>query len=122
MSTKLIALLLAVSLPALAGQVEGASTANTVPAQAAASDSVKLEKALQRLDWPQFKSVVEAVPQLKSQVDAYGKLGWQYVQANYKTYGWRKSINKLDDEQKQQLRELIHKAETRPDGVRTPRS
>ncbi len=74
------------------------------------SDSVRMEKELQNLDWKQFRSVIEAVPKMKADVDAYGALGWQYVQANYRTYAWRKSIDRLDDERKTQLADLIQLA------------
>ena len=76
-----------------------------------ASDSKRLETDLQQLTWKQFKSVVEAVPKLKADVDAYGEFGWQYVQMNYKTYHWKKSIDKLDDDQKHQLTRLIRSAQ-----------
>ena len=75
-----------------------------------ALDSGQLEAGLQQLNWKQFKSVVEAVPKLKADVDAYGQFGWQYVQMNYKTYKWKKSIDRLDGEQKHQLAELIQTA------------
>ncbi len=75
-------------------------------------DSVQLEQDLQQLDWIQFKSVVESVPKLKADVDAYGAFGWQYVKTNYTTYGWKKSIDKLDHAQKQQLAELIRNAKS----------
>ena len=75
-----------------------------------APDSKQLEADLQQLTWKQFKSVVEAVPKLKADVDAYGEFGWQYVQMNYKTYKWKKSIDRLDGEQKHLLTELIQAA------------
>jgi hypothetical protein len=79
-------------------------------AMAGAPDSEGLEKALQSLSWEQFKSVVVAIPKLKADVDAYGPLGWQYVQANYRTYPWRKNINKLHEPQKRRLSDLIEEA------------
>ena len=75
-------------------------------------DSSQMEKGLQHLNWKQFRSVIEAVPKLKADVDAYGPLGWQYVQANYTAYGWKKSIDRLDDNQKHQLAELIQIAKS----------
>jgi len=51
------------------------------------------------------------VPKLKADVDAYGEFGWQYVQMNYKTYKWKRNIDKLDDEQKHQLTRLIRSAQ-----------
>lgn len=77
-------------------------------ASAGAASSAELEQRLQQLPWPDFKAVVSAIPKLKADVDAYGSFGWQYVQANYRTYRWAKKIDKLDDAQKQQLAELIH--------------
>ena len=75
-------------------------------------DSKRLETDLQQLSWKQFRSVVEAVPKLKADVDAYGEFGWQYVQMNYKTYKWKKNIDKLDDGQKHQLARLIRNVQT----------
>lgn len=77
-------------------------------------DSKKMETDLQQLNWDQFKSVIEAVPKMKADVDAYGQFGWQYVQMNYKTYKWKKSIDRLDDGQKHQLAVLIHNARQTP--------
>lgn len=74
------------------------------------SDSAQLEKDLQSLPWSQFRAVIQAVPNLKAEVDAYGAFGWQYVQARYQTYRWRKSIDKLDVEQQGELARLIAKA------------
>lgn len=79
-------------------------------ATSTATDSAVLEKSLQGLDWNQFRTVVESIPKLKADVDAYGPLGWQYVQANYRNYGWKRNIDKLDDEQKRQLASLIESA------------
>ena len=79
-------------------------------AKAAAADSVTLEKELQGLSWRQFRSVVESVPQLKSAADAYGPAGWQFVQANYRNYGWRRNIDKLNAEQKHELAARIERA------------
>ena len=72
--------------------------------------SLDLEKQLQALNWSQFKAVVKAVPALRSQVDAYGALGWQYVQSRYKTYAWRRNIDKLKPTQKVELAQLIARA------------
>lgn len=82
----------------------------TLPALSAEPDSRKIEQDLQRLPWQQFRTVVEAIPKLKADIEAYGPLGWQYVEKNYQTHGWRKSIGKLDEAQKQQLVELIANA------------
>jgi hypothetical protein len=79
----------------------------TLPALSTEPDSRKIEQDLQRLSWPQFRTVVEAIPKLKADIEAYGPFGWQYVQKNYQTHGWRKNIGKLDEAQKQQLVELI---------------
>ena len=93
------------------GNVPAAST--TAPRASARSrepDSAQMEKDLQRLPWTKFRAIIESVPKLKADVDAYGPLGWQYVQANYARYGWRKNIDKLDAVQKKQLAGLIQKA------------
>ena len=100
--------------PVLAASASGAahSPAGTrAPVSNAEVDSAKMEKDLQRLPWKQFRSVVESVPKLKAGIDAYGAAGWQFVQANYRTYGWRKNIDKLDDSQKKQLAEKIQRAQ-----------
>lgn len=74
-------------------------------------DASRMEKSLQQLNWKQFRSIIEAVPKLNADVEAYGAFGWQYVQANYTSYGWKKNIDRLDDGQKQLLAELIRRAE-----------
>lgn len=94
------------------GKAPESMPAATAPA-AGVPDSEQLEKQLQDLNWRQFRSVITAIPKLKADVDAYGPMGWQYVQANYKTYHWRKSIKKLDDTQKVQLAQLIQKSKNR---------
>ena len=79
-------------------------------ARKAAPDSRQLEKDLQSLNWKQFKSVVEAIPPIRAEVDKYGPLGWQYVQQHYRTYPWKKPIDRLDMWQKHELARLIEKA------------
>lgn len=109
---------LAVGLAILAGIAAAQPTVGAGAASqeaSASADNEQLEKALQSLNWDQFKAVVEAIPKLKADVDAYGPLGWQYVQANYRSYPWRKSIRKLHEPQKKRLAELIDVArEGRP--------
>ena len=75
-----------------------------------ALDSLQMEKELQHLPWKQFRQVVESVPKLKADVEAYGPIGWTYVQQNYQTYGWKKNIDKLNEEQRKQLADLILRA------------
>ena len=106
----LLALVLPVS-PALAKKTHPASQSKAAP-QAASSvpDSQQMEQDLQRLSWPQLRFVVESVPKLKADVEAYGPAGWKYVEARYATYPWKKNIDKLDDIQKRQLAELIRQA------------
>ena len=72
--------------------------------------AAQLEKGLQSLSWPQFRAVIQAVPKLKAEVDAYGAFGWQYVQARYQSYRWQKSIDKLDAAQQRELGRLIVQA------------
>ncbi|MDD5247678.1 MAG: hypothetical protein PHY45_01750 [Rhodocyclaceae bacterium] len=116
MSACRAACLVAVSLAGFAGSALSAAAPPSVDAggaataQVAGTDSGKMEKQLQRLPWQQFRSVIEAVPKMKADVDAYGPLGWQYVQKNYATYGWKKNIDRLDDSQKKRLAELIQNA------------
>jgi hypothetical protein len=76
-------------------------------------DSKRLEGQLQGMSWEQFRSVIEAIPKLKADVDAYGPAGWEYVKGKYKTYGWRKNIDKLDEEEKRRLAALIESQEKR---------
>jgi hypothetical protein len=73
-------------------------------------NSLKLEKELQSLPWPRFRAVVEGIPKLRSEVERHGPFGWQYVRANYRTYPWKKNIDRLDPEQRQQLAALIQKS------------
>lgn len=79
-------------------------------------DSLKLERDLQSLSWPRFRTVVEGIPKLRAEVDRHGQFGWQYVRANYRSYPWKKNIDRLDVNQKQELALLIQKART----ARTP--
>lgn len=71
-----------------------------------------MERDLQRLNWKQFRSVVEAIPRLKAEIEAYGPAGWQYVRAKYPTHPWQKNIDRLDAADKQQLARLIQRAKT----------
>ena len=80
------------------------------PIGKAAPDGRQLEKDLQGLSWKQFRSVVEAIPPLRAEVEKYGPLGWQYVQTNYKTYPWRKPLGRLSDSQRIELARLIERA------------
>lgn len=80
------------------------------PAKAALPDGKQIEKDLQGLPWPQFRQVIEAIPKLKADVDAYGAFGWQYVKSKYQTHGWKKNVDRLDDAERRQLVELIRKA------------
>jgi hypothetical protein len=77
------------------------------------TDSGRLERALQGLNWKQFRTVVEAVPKLKADVDAYGPAGWQYVKGKYKTYGWKKNIDRMDAAEKKKLAALIEAVQAR---------
>lgn len=96
---------------ALAADTKPAASNNVAsPATSQVPDSKKLEKELQHLPWGDFRSVIESVPKLKSDVEHYGSRGWTYVQANYQSYGWKKNIDKLDLEQKKRLADLIEKA------------
>ncbi|HEX8988134.1 MAG TPA: hypothetical protein VF816_09235 [Rhodocyclaceae bacterium] len=74
------------------------------------TDSHRLEARLQALDWAQFRSVIESIPKLKADVDAYGPAGWEYVKSRYKTYAWRKNIDRLDADEKRRLADLLDRA------------
>jgi len=93
-------------------EIAPSSVATTLvtPAKNCAPDSKQIEKDLQHLPWKQFRSIVESIPTLKSGIDAYGPIGWQFVQMNYTTYPWKKNVDKLDDLQKKRLLELIRSA------------
>jgi hypothetical protein len=110
-SKRLIGILLLCLWPTLAFPGD-----TRVPTQATAArktvvpDSKQLEKDLQLLNWKQFRWVIESVPRLKAGVEAYGPMGWKYVQAKYPTYPWRNSIDKLDASEKGQLVDLILRA------------
>lgn len=100
------------AIAAIAGWTSAALPAGNTAGMAppvghAQPDSKQIEKDLQRLPWPQFKSVIEAIPKLKADVDAYGPLGWQYLKTNYKTHAWQKNIDRLDATQRKQLIALI---------------
>ena len=73
-------------------------------------DSQAMEKELQSLPWKQFRAIIESIPKMKADVEAYGPIGWQFVQANYRIYGWKKNIDRLDETQKKRLAELIQSA------------
>jgi len=113
MKTILLCILLCLSGPVLPARAQPAS--NTAGGQIPAEpDSQQMSKDLQSLPWKPFKAIIEAVPKMASGVDAYGPLGWQFVQENYTTYNWKKKIDKLDPTQKKQLAELIRKAHAAP--------
>jgi len=73
-------------------------------------DSRQLEKELQGLNWSQFKAVIEAIPEIRREVEKYGPLGWEYVKTNYRSHGWKKNIDRLDIGEKQRLAQLIQRA------------
>ncbi len=80
------------------------------PAKGALPNSLQIEKDLQRLSWNQFRFVIESIPELRAEVDAYGPFGWQYVQSKYPTHGWRKNVDRLDPAEKRRLVKLIQVA------------
>jgi hypothetical protein len=108
----LIVLLLAAVAASQAGATESGKTQATAMTKSPAlPDSRQMESDLQHLSWSQFAGVVKAVPKLKADIDAYGKLGWKYVEMRYASYPWHKNIDKLDAVQRQQLVELIRRAQ-----------
>jgi len=112
MSKPVCALIAGLWMAAALGADVQPSAGTKAPAAATRGvpDSKQIEGDLQRLPWKQFRSVVESVPKIKADVDAFGPLGWKYVEANYKTYGWKKNIDKLDETQRQALVDLIQRA------------
>jgi hypothetical protein len=96
----------AATAPAEAGTTLASAIESTV-------DTAQMERDLQRLDWKQFRSIVEKIPKLKAGVDAYGPAGWDFVRANYRYYGWKKNIDRLDATQKNDLAKLIAQAKRR---------
>jgi hypothetical protein len=63
------------------------STKPAAPAsRAEMPDSKQIERELQGLPWPQFRAVIESIPKLRADVEAYGSAGWAFVQSNYKTH------------------------------------
>ena len=101
----------ALPLAAIAGVGTGS---NATAAASSVPDSQQMSDALRKLPWASFRSIIEAVPKLSAGVDAYGPAGWEFVRENYKAYNWKKKIDKLDAAQKQQLAELIRKAQAAP--------
>ena len=99
-----------IALTGLAAPLAKPGAKPSTSTKAAVPSSETLEKELQGLSWPQFSFVVKSVPKLKAKVDAYGSAGWKYVQGRYRTYGWKKSIDKMEPGEKKQLSDLIRKA------------
>jgi hypothetical protein len=87
-----------------------ADPAIAVQAKINEPDSRKMESDLQHLPWKQFRLVILSIPKLKAGIDVYGPTGWQFVQQNYSTYGWKAQIDKLDGVQKKRLADLIQTA------------
>ncbi|MDO8933910.1 MAG: hypothetical protein Q7U97_16075 [Rhodocyclaceae bacterium] len=108
MNSTLLALALAAGL--WAAPAFAAETAPAAEIRAAAPDTRAMEKDLQQLPWKAFRSVIEAVPKMKTDVEAYGPMGWKFVEANYRNHAWKKNIDKLDEPQKKLLADLIRRA------------
>ncbi len=81
----------------------------SMAAAAATPDSRQLERELQSLNWGQFKAVIEAIPEIRREVEKYGPMGWEYVRTNYRSHGWKKNIDRLDTGEKQRLAQLIQR-------------
>ena len=111
-SALLICLYGAIALAAQNGASYGTNATRISMEKSPLPDSRQMEKELQQLDWKRFRSVLEAIPRLKAEVEAYGPAGWQFVQANYRYYRWRKLIDKLDAGQLRHLNELIQANKT----------
>lgn len=86
----------------------------TLPKNGREADILKFEKDLQRLPWNKFRSIIEAVPSLKADVERYGPSGWKYVEVNFQSYRWRRNISKLKGDQMELLGNLIKQAQGAP--------
>lgn len=111
-STAMIRLMFALTLGVWIGVAPAETGRQTqtramTPPQSRVPDSKQLEKELQQLSWKQFRTVIEAIPRLRADVEAYGPAGWQYVKAKYQSHAWKKNIDRLDDNEKRQLARLI---------------
>jgi hypothetical protein len=93
-----------------AGERGAVKTPAIIQARKPPPDSRQLEKDLQGLTWNQFKTVVDAIPPIKAEVEKYGPAGWQYVKARYKTYAWKKNIDRLSEPERRRLAQLIQEA------------
>lgn len=108
---RLVGILILILWPVLALPADARSPAQTsAQAKVVVPDSRQIEKDLQRLNWKQFRWVIESIPRLRNDVEAYGPMGWKYMQAKYPTHPWKKSIDKLDENEKRQLADLILQA------------
>ena len=101
---------LAFALPV--GRLAAAQPAALAITNVAAPDSRQMEQDLQHLNWERFRFVIESVPELKSGVDRYGPLGWQFLKSRYQTYGWKRNIDRLDPGERHRLAALIRSAKT----------
>lgn len=110
MRTILMGIGLAIFLIPVAATAGHTQAAAVSPSRKEVPDARQLEKELQSLNWKQFRSVIEAIPPIRAEVDKYGPLGWQYVRQNYRTYPWRRSISRLAELQRIELARLIAQA------------
>lgn len=92
---------------ALAEDQEVTHTQNT------SFDTTKMERQLQQLPWAQVRAAIESVPKLRADLDTYGEIGWAYVKSKYATYPWKQKIDRLDDDQKRKLDDLLEAASAR---------
>lgn len=80
-----------------------------------------LEHQLQSLPWELFRAVVESEPKLKADVDAYGPLGWAYVQKKYRAHPWARNLERFEPERLHQLattiQSLVLRARNVPPGA-----
>lgn len=110
MRTILMGIGLAIFLIPVAATAGHTQAAAVSPSRKEVPDARQLEKELQSLNWKQFRSVIEAIPPIRAEVDKYGPLGWQYVRQNYQAYPWRRSIVRLAEWQRIELSRLIAQA------------
>lgn len=73
-----------------------------------------MERQLQALPWEQFRAVIETEAKLKSDVEAYGPLGWAFVKKNYRSHPWSKNIQRLDESRRRQLLDALQSVTASP--------
>lgn len=103
-------LILGSAVGAGASAAPNSSPTGKVLRSSAEPDTRAMQNDLQRLPWPKFRSIIESIPKLRAEVDAFGPAGWEFVKSNYRRYPWKKSLDRLSIDQKRQLSAMIEKS------------